>query len=399
MKFVSWTACMGALLSAGLAVAAENAPLNKEWRGRIAELGQPAADEVVLTAAGDAIWTHKISESKDARLQALFEVMRSSDISFINFEQVMADSGYPTPKEIAMAPPSIVSEFLWAGTDIVSLANNHLMDFGPSGMDTTLRTLNDNGIKHSGAGVTAADAFRHTVIEKNGLKMALVSVMVSPNLNIGTSAGDKSPGVAWVRGSTVRRADGTSVIAPWDADLKAMEAAIQAARKDAALVAVSMHIHWGDLEKVDVDGKQVVARAAIDAGADVILGHGPHVINGIEFYKDKPIIYSIGNFAFQFPPNAYTYFPDSIKTVNRLSALPHLYDSMIVRMVLSQKGAFRRLELLPIALTPEGDPYLVTGAKADAILANAKALSAPLGTAVNRHAWYAVVDLPGAGAP
>ncbi len=390
----SWVMCAAVLVWAGVAGAAERSPLNKEWRARVAELGQPAADEIVLTAAGDAIWLDKFSDNKDARLQALFEVMRAGDISFINFEMVTANSGYPTIKEIAKSDPSIVKEFVWAGTDVVSLANNHMMDFGPSGLATTRRNLDEAGIKYSGAGANLAEALQHTVVEKNGLKMALVSVMVSPTLTIGTGAGENAPGVAWVRGTSVRRPDGTAVIAPWDADLKAMEAAIKAARKDADLVAVSMHIHWGGPEVIDPDGKQVVARAAIDAGADIILGHGPHLINGIEFYKAKPILYSIGNFAFQFKPDAYTFFPDTLKIVQRLSSDPKLFESMIVRMVLSSQGRFRRMELLPVELTTDGIPHFVTGDKADAILAKAKALSDQLGTKVDRNGWYAVVELP-----
>ncbi len=396
MKIGHWLFGAAALFSAHMAAAAESGAVNREWRGRIAELAQPGADEVVLTAVGDAIWTKHIADSKDQRLQALFEVMRTSDIAFINFEQVLADSGYPTPKEIAMADPAIISDFVWAGADIVSTANNHAMDFGSSGLETTIKTLDANNIKHSGAGMTLSDAFKPTVVERKGLKLALVSVMVSPNLNIGTAATEKTPGVAWVRGTTVRLKDGGTAIIPWDADLRAMEAAIRDARKLAPLVAVSMHIHWGDLEKVDADGKQVVARAAIDAGADMILGHGPHIVNGIEFYKAKPIIYSIGNFAFQFPPGAYTYFPSSLPTVRRLSADQRLFEAMMVRMVLSQKGEFRRFELLPVGLTPDGSPYLVTGQTADKIFAKVQELSAPYGTKINRMGWYATVDLPAA---
>lgn len=397
----TWTSlfCAAAIILSGSAVAAERSPLNKEWRGRVAELGQPAADDVVLTAAGDAIWLDKFSGSKDANLQAMFEVMRGSDISFINFEMVAANSGYPTIKEIARTDPSIASEFVWAGTDIVSLANNHLMDFGQSGLETTRRTLDEAGIKHSGAGLTTAEAYRHTIVEKKGLKMALVSVMVSPTLTIGTAATANSAGVAWVRGTTVRRSDGKVVISPWESDLKAMEEAIKAARKEAQLVAVSMHIHWGELDEIDPEGKQVITRAAIDAGADIVLGHGPHVVNGIEFYKSKPILYSIGNFAFQFNRAAYTFFPETLKVVERLSGNPKLFESMIVRMVLSPKGEFRRMELLPIELTPDGIPRFVTGERADTVLAKVQSLSAPLGTTVKRNAWYAVVDVPKAAAP
>lgn len=400
MRIWVWAVGVVALTLSSIAVAAEVGPVNREWRGRIAELGQAGADEIVLTAVGDAIWTHKISGSSDPRLQALFEVLRRSDLSYLNFEQVMADKGFPTLKAIAKADPSIVSEFVWAGTDFVSTANNHMMDFGPSGLETTMRVLSEHGIKHAGAGMTLEQALRHTVVEKKGLKVALVSVLVSPTLDIGTAATADTPGVAWVRGSAVRLANGTQIIAPWHSDLAAMENAIRQARSDAQLVAVSMHFHWGDLEKIDPDGKQLIARAAIDAGADLILGHGPHLINGIEFYKRKPILYSIGNFAFQFPPGAYEFFPDILKTVERLSSQPELFEGMAVRMVLSPNGDFRRMELLPLALTPNGDPHFVAGAQADAILAKAKSLSEAFGTRVSRSSWYSLVEIPGsAGRP
>jgi hypothetical protein len=155
-----------------------------------------------------------------------------------------------------------------------------------------------------------------------------------------------------------------------------------------------MHIHWGGLEEIDPAGKQLIARAAVDAGADVILGHGPHLVNGIEFYKSKPIFYSIGNFAFQFNRAAYTFFPDVMKIVDRLTKDTRLYESMIARMVVSPEGEFRRIELLPIELTPSGVPRFVTGARADAVLAKAGQLSASLGTTVTRNTWYSVVELP-----
>lgn len=382
---------------AGSAAAADSRAA-REWRARVAQLAQPAADEIVLTAVGDAIWTQKISDREDAGLQSLFEVMRASDVAYVNFEQVLADGGYPMPKEIAMADPSIITEFVWAGAGLVSTANNHMMDFGPGGLATTLRTLDANGIRHSGAGATLAEALKPAVVTAKGLRIALVSVMVSPNLTIGTPATPASPGVATVRGSTVRLADGATVIAPWDSDLRALEEAIAQARKDADLVAVGMHIHWGGRDTIDAGGKQLVARAAIDAGADIILGHGPHVVNGLEFYKSKPILYSIGNFAFQFPPGAYTFFPGSLPIVKRLQGEPELYESMMVRMILSSRGEIRRMEFLPLALTPEGDPYLVTGAKADGVLERVRALSAPLGATVAREGWYAVAEVPKVGA-
>ena len=387
--------CVAALLAGGLAHAAESAGTPAEWKSRIAQLAKPAADEIVLTAAGDAIWNRKISGSTDPRLQSIFDVTRSSDIAFLNFEQVLADSGYPTPKEISKADPSLISEFTWAGVNLVSIANNHMMDFGRSGLETTLKTLDANTIKRAGAGMTLADALKPGVIEKKGLKVALLAFLVAPNLpDLGTPAGDNAPGVAPIRGARIRQLGGTAAFAPWDDDLKSMEAAIKEAKKTADVVAVRMHMHWGPLEEVDATGRQLIARAAIDAGADILLGHGPHVVNPIEFYKGKPILYSMGNFVFQFNFTQYAFFPAFEKVIKPLMANPHVFDAVMVRMILSPKGPFRRMELLPIGLTPEGDPHFVTGAPADEVLNRVKTMSEPYGTVLKREGWYAVVDMP-----
>ncbi|MHB1205456.1 MAG: CapA family protein [Rhodospirillaceae bacterium] len=394
MRTKLWSAivCGAVLLSGGSAFAADNRAAG-EWKTRVGQLAKPAPNDIVMTVVGDALWNHKMA-GNDLRRQSMLQVMQSSDITFLNFEQVLADSGYPMPKEISKADPSIIEEFVAAGVNLVSVANNHMMDFGPKGLDTTLRTLESNGIEHSGAGATLAQSLQPAVIEKKGLKVALLSFLVAPNLSdLGTAATASSAGVAPIRGSRVRLLSGAAAFAPWDGDLKAMEDAIKEAKKTANLVAVSLHIHWGPLEEIDPEGKQLITRAAIDAGADMVLGHGPHVINGIELYKTKPIIYSIGNFAFQFTTSAYDFFPDSQKVVKNLGNNQRVFEAMMARMILSPQGKIRRIELLPLGLTREGDPHFVTGESANPILERLRTQSEAFKTAIKRESWYAVVDL------
>ena len=384
--------CAMGMISATAALAADKA---SDWKARMAELAKPQADEVVFTAAGDAIWNHKITAANDVGVRGLFDVTRGSDITFLNFEQVLADSGYPVIKEISKADPAMVEEFVQANVNLVSVANNHIMDFGPKGVATTLRVLDDHGIKHAGAGANLTEALRPAVIEKKGLKVALLAVLVSPQFpQIAMPATESSPGMAPIHGTKVRLLGGKSAFAPSDDDLHALEDAIKEARKSADFVAVSMHIHWGPLEEIDPEGKQLVARAAVDAGADIVLGHGPHVVNGIEFYKGKPIVYSMGNFAFQFDPDAYTFFPDSQKQVRTLMANERLYRGVMLRMMVSTQGKLRRMEVLPLGLDHEGSPHLASGAAADAVLDQVKTLSEPFGTAIKREGWYELVDLP-----
>jgi poly-gamma-glutamate synthesis protein (capsule biosynthesis protein) len=384
--------CVAAVLSTGAAAAADSA---RDWNNRVATLGKAAPEDITLLAGGDAIWTHKMSGTKDPRATIMFDQMRAADISFLNFEQVMTDTGYPTIKEVVMANPSIIEEFTWAGVDLVSTANNHFMDFGQPGLERTVQILESKGIKHSGAGVNLAAALKPAQIDKKGLKFALLAFMVAPNMEprMATAATPTTPGTAPIRGSRVRLADGTSTFAPWDEDLKAMEEAIREAKKTNEFVAVSMHIHWGDLEQIDAGGKQVLTRAAIDAGADIMLGHGPHVVNAVEMYKGKPIVYSMGNFAFQPVLSAYELFPDSQQMISRLKKMEKFYEAVMARLTVSPEGQLRRLELLPVALTPEGDAHFVSGDQADVILNRVQDLSKPYGTAFKREGWYTVVDL------
>lgn len=392
MKRWSGIICVAAIMAGGVASAADTA---REWNTHVGQLGKASAEDITLLAGGDAIWTHKMSDAKDVRAIAMFDQMRAADISFLNFEQVMTDTGYPTIKEIVRADPSIIDEFTWAGVDLVSTANNHFMDFGQPGLERTIQILDEKGIKHSGAGINLAAALKPALIDKKGLKFALLSFMVAPNMEprMATPAGPSAPGTAPIRGSRVRLADGKAVFAPWDEDIEAMQNAIREAKKTNEFVAVSMHIHWGDLEQIDPEGKQVLTRAAIDAGADIMLGHGPHVVNAVEMYKGKPIVYSMGNFAFQPVISAYDLFPDSQRMIRQLMKNEKFYQAVMARLTVSPEGQLRRLELLPISLTPEGNPHFVAGEQADVVLNRLQDLSKPYGTKFQRVGWYSVVDL------
>ncbi|MEQ9447791.1 MAG: CapA family protein, partial [Rhodospirillaceae bacterium] len=139
-RFRAKLCCLTFGLLSGFALAADH-DTQSAWAERLAQLGQPADGDIVLTAIGDAIWTQTLSEKDDAALQAVFEVLRASDISYMNFEQAMTDEGFPMPaKDIVRADTSIIDEFVWAGVDIVSTANNHAMDYDAAGLKTTVAT-------------------------------------------------------------------------------------------------------------------------------------------------------------------------------------------------------------------------------------------------------------------
>lgn len=383
-------------LIAAIAGAASALGADDIGKQRIAELSKPAADEIVITAGGDTIWNRKMSPADEAQADTLFDLFRNSDIGFVNHEQILADHGYPAPKPIAKADPSIIDEFSRAGINLVSLANNHDMDFGIPGIETTRKTLDAHGIKYAGVGLTLDEALKPAILERKGVKIALLAFMVTPNFpDLTIPATEHGPGSAPIHGAKIRLPDGKVVFSPWDEDLKRMETAIAAARKEADIVLVSFHIHWGGApQEVDATGKQLIAHAAIQAGADAVLGHGPQAINGMEIYQGKPIFYSLGTFFWQFDYERYDLFPDIQKAFKGLTGNPLHHQAVVLRMALSPKGKVKRIELLPIQLNDQGNPHLAFGQEGEPMLSQIQSLSQSLGTNVARKSWYAVVDVP-----
>jgi hypothetical protein len=390
MRWLGLAASLAVLLNS--AIAADRST-RVDWKARIQELAQPADDEVVLIATGDALWNRSLIHRQDPAMHALFDLIRAGDISFVNFEQVLADSGHPVKVPPAKAESALLAEFEWAGFDLVSLANNHIMDFGLIGLETTLRALDRTQIKYSGAGRTLAEALEPALVERKGLKVALLAFMAgTPFERFSVPATPASPGTAAIRGTKVRLASGKAAFSPWEDDMAAMENAIKEAKKSADFVAVSMHTHWpGDED--DTNGRQLIMRSAIDAGADAVLGTGPRDVNGIELYNGRPIFHGIGNLVFQFSPEAYELFPDTLPYVQELATDPKYWNGLAIRMILSTTRGVRRIEVLPVRQAPGGTPYLAVGAEGDAILENVKARSSKLGATLERRAWYGLIEL------
>ena len=377
-----------------------------DWTSRLGDLTVPGQEEIALTAVGDALWIRSLSQIQDRRMQAIFDVMRSADVAFLNAEEALVSSGYPQPKTLVKADLSIVNEYAWAGIDVVAAANNHFMDYGVDGMEMAFRTLDEKQIQYTGAGRNLEASLKPAIIQAKNVRVAFLAFMASPNMGpqLAPPAGPGEPGIAPIRGAEIRLPDGEVVRSPWAQDLKNMEEAIRAAKSNADFVAVSYHFHWGERDQIDATGKQLIAHAAIDSGADLILGHGPHVLNGIEIYRGKPIVYSMGHFIYHPTVSMYELFPETIAMVERFSdsleAGDQFAESVVVRVIIGSGGKIRRLELLPVQLSWNsngnyGDPYFALEAMGARIIERLRTLSAPFGTQISRESWYAVVDVDG----
>ncbi len=230
----------------------------------------------------------------------------------------------------------------WAGFDLLALGNNHARDYGPVALKDTIKLLDKHKIGHAGAGSSSASAFRPTYITRNGAKIAFLSYS-----QIGPASFKAGHGA--VRAPRTRRR------------LATVTRAIKAANKKADYVIVSFH--WGIERRHTPTATQVkFGRAAIRAGANLVLSHHPHVIEGVEFYKKGLIAYSLGNFVFS---------PGSDEG----------HDTMILSLTLGPKGV-SNVVARPAHIDPYGRPVLASGATRSRILGKIKTTSRGRGTHV-----------------
>ncbi|WP_426745703.1 CapA family protein [Myxococcus faecalis] len=212
----------------------------------------------------------------------------AADLFVINLECPFTEGGEKLPKNFNFrARPELVGALTAGGVDVVSLANNHLMDYGAQGLLDTLATLEAARIPYFGAGRTLAEARRPAVLTVGGLRVALLGYFFLGERNIEPPevyATDTTPGVAG-----------------HFSDVDVMERML---REDIALAkaqadVVLPYFHWGREGTQVLEPYQVrLAHAAIDAGASGVLGSHPHVLQGMELFQGRPVVYSLGNFVF-----------------------------------------------------------------------------------------------------
>ena len=249
----------------------------------------PPPTRVLLAAVGDVMLGRSVgwrmeTEGAAVAFAQVRHILADADIAVANLESAIGVTGHPEPKAYTFrAPPIAVEALVLAGFDLVSLANNHSLDYGPESLAETRMLLAEAGILSPGAGPNRAAAHAPGVIEHDDLTIAFLAYVTVPVEGTGFdprvwTATEEGPGVAWL-------------------NIPAMTADIEAARADADVVVVLLHFgtEW---ELEPGEGQREQARAAIDAGATLVLGAHPHVLQEVEAYGDGLIAYSLGNFVF-----------------------------------------------------------------------------------------------------
>ncbi|MEW5983511.1 MAG: CapA family protein [Acidobacteriota bacterium] len=406
---------------------------------------------VALT--GDSIITRHVAGRTEPAFLKLVDLVRGADAAFTNLEMLFHDyEPYPMHESggtYMRADPAIVKDLVWFGFDLVSRANNHTGDYGVLGMQLTSRYVTEVGLVQAGVGNSLMEAREARFFDAPGGRVALVSVASTfpDHARASRSRGDMParPGLNPLRFSTTYvvtrgqleqlratvRALGLNAPVQGDSltafrarfqvgetpsartearaeDITEIAAVVNSASRLADYTIVSIHGHEGGRSRTaPADFLITFARAMIDAGADVVAGHGPHVIRGIELYKGKAIFYSLGDFLFEndtvlrLPAENYERydlgvdkhgadFADARSGGGRRGfvADSEVWEGLLALPRWSGK-ALMDITLYPVTmgfgqpLGVRGRPQLATGELAQKILDNAAKRSVEFGTTVS----------------
>jgi poly-gamma-glutamate capsule biosynthesis protein CapA/YwtB (metallophosphatase superfamily) len=288
-------------------------------------------------------------------------VLRQADVRFANLECVLAEGGMPQPGKVFHFRSDVRNaECLTAGgIDVVSLANNHVLDYGPGAFREMLPALDRHGILHAGAGLDG-EAARRPVIRRAGA--TAVGFIAFTDNQPDWEATPRQPGVYYVPAD--------------DGDGRVPELLALVRRTKARVQLLVVSAHWGPNWGAEVpSGHRTLGRSLVDAGADVVFGHSAHIFRGVEIYRDRPIVYSAGDF------------------VDDYAVDPAEHNDQSFMFVLETQGGLpRRLRLHPTIIT--GFQARLAGKGSQGIAERMQRLSHDLGT---RSEWLedlSVLEIP-----
>ncbi len=243
---------------------------------------------VRLLFAGDVYLSDHVLEAYDAAggidgvlSQGYQAEIQAADYFVTNEEFPFSTRGTPAPdKQFTFrVHPEKVKLMQEMGIDLVTLANNHALDYGRDAMLDTIDTLDHAGIRHVGAGKNLAEARKPAIVELNGRTFAFIG------------ATRVYPEADWAAGT-----DSAGMFSAYDGGA-ALAEEVKAAKQQADYVIA--YVHWGiEREEMPNEVQKSIAHRLVDAGADLVVGAHPHVLQGLEYYQGVPIAYSLGNFVF-----------------------------------------------------------------------------------------------------
>ena len=433
-----------------------------------------ADEEFTMAITGDSIITRKLSVYEEPEYLQMIELIRSADIAFTNLEMLFHDyEPYPMAESGGTwmrADPALAADLAWAGFDMVSRANNHTGDYGTLGMQLTTEYVAATGIVQAGVGMSLAEAREAKFAETAAARVALISISSSfashmragrsrddvparPGLNpfrykttyevpaddftrlqrTGESldqftdqdgnlreTDDGEPGSMQLFGRNFAIGDEPAIRTEANQDdLLEIAAVVNNASRvaDFTIVTIHAHEHAGRRE-LSPEFLPVFARAMVEAGADVFVTHGPHILRGIEIYRGRPIFYSMGNFIFQnetllrLPADNYARYDldgnahvadfNDARYENDSEGFPVLVENWesVIAVPTFKGGHLQSLQLYPISLgygkprQVRGRPLLADRDVAGKIIGDLQRLSTTYGTEIEFRRGIGIVTIP-----
>lgn len=435
-----------------------------------------------LNAVGDLYFGRRVQH--EAGMAAVRDVLQDAHATFANVEMLFHRFGSAPQPEFggtwSASPWEFADQLPWLGVNLAALPTNHVGDYGVGGIVDQLDAMKSMGIAHAGLGRTLAEARRPAYLDTPAGRIALVAACSTfhESARAGHQRRDNHgrPGLNPLRFSTTYRVDRSAMEAlrriadglelkarkehriwgfhhiweipgqdatlsflrerfaegegfaiesqPHPGDLEEHQAIIAEARRQADRVVVSLHSHEFDTVKAEPPGFMVeFAHACIDAGADAFLGHGAHLLRGVEMYRGRPILYGLGNFiihinmfptqpdeayeAFAMPPKATPadlYDRRSSKDTTGFFADPRYWVSVIAQLELGDAQP-AKVRLVPMELgmglprSRRGSPRIAEPELGRRIIAEVARLSEPFGTAVEWDGEAGVVRARGTSRP
>lgn len=431
----------------------------------------PIADGFTFAAVGDIIYLRSMLATVEKKSPEMLKLLRDADATFGNFETMALDLATTKASPQAesggtwmLAAPGVPKEIAAMGFDLVGVANNHATDWGVEGLFETMERLDAAGLVHAGVGRNLQSARAPRYFDAGAGRIGMVSA--SSTFTPMSRAGDPYGEIAGRAGLNPLRLERTALVsqkhydaiveiaataptpaAPKDGTVRLLGTAYRAAERPDGKIGFSFKANAADVagnllavrqakqngnfalftlhnhepsnaSETPADFAPQLARQAIDAGADAYVGHGPHILRGIEIYKGKPIFYSLGNFAMMnnsldaVPADMYEQYgvtPGSATTPELLAARnarvfsdPAQYESLIaISRYVGGRVAEIRLYPLDLGVDVQGAGRGVPG-MADAvvgrrILERMQRLSAPFGTKISIEKNVGIIRVPAEG--
>ena len=309
--------------------------------------------EISFLAVGDVMLARKVERLMQANGDSypfikISSHLKKADLTFGNLESPLSDRGTPLPgKGIQFrGRPQLANTLRESGFDVLSVANNHALDYDAPAFLDTIELLREAGVLTVGGGQDLTEARRPVIVEKNGLKVGILAY---------TDFADIYFDYSYRR--SFEATDERSGVAPLREDMILEDLAELKPYVDVVIVS----LHWGtEYSPVPDKSQQVMAKALIDGGAHLIIGHHPHIIQGFEQYKNGLIAYSLGNFIFDQNQHVYTR------------------EGLILEVNLIP-GGLGEIRVRPVFIE-ESQPYLLEGQAAQQLLEKVQNQTRRLGT-------------------